>query len=102
MIRLLCLAALVLATPALAETKQQRQDRCAIQAGIVRQAVDLRTRNKSEKRAGKLILKSDPIAGSKYEQNVDVLVDWVYNLPKQQLEPETIVQFETACNEFIQ
>ncbi|CUH65567.1 hypothetical protein TG4357_01939 [Thalassovita gelatinovora] len=102
MIRLLCLATLMLATPALAETKQQRQDRCTIQTGIVQQAVDLRIQNKSQKRAGKLILKSDPIAGSKYEQNVDVLVDWVYHLPKNQLLPETVAYFETSCNEFVQ
>lgn len=101
MFRALIFAALsVSALPALAETKEQKADRCAIQAGIVQAAITQRSEGRNQNRATKAILKSDPIKGSKYEANVDVLVAWIYSLPDAQLVPETVSTFETACLEY--
>ncbi|MEZ5674635.1 hypothetical protein SAMN06265173_10385 [Thalassovita litoralis] len=101
MFRALILTVLsVFAVPALAETKEQKADRCAIQAGIVEAAISHRTEGRNQNRATKKILKSDPIKGSKYEANVDVLVAWIYSLPDAQLVPETVSTFETACLDY--
>lgn len=101
MLRILSLvAASLVALPAVAETKAEKADRCAIQAGIVEAAISHRTGGRNQNRATKKILKSDPIKGSKYEANVDVLVAWIYSLPDAQLVPETVSTFETACLDY--
>ncbi len=102
MIRPLMLAALLMAPPALAENAAEKQQRCEIQAGIVRQAVDLRAKRKSQKRTTRKIIRSDAIAGTKYESNVDVLVQWVFGLPDDQLSDDAVTAFETACNQYQQ
>ncbi|WP_319824352.1 hypothetical protein [Thalassovita sp.] len=95
-------AACLLAGPALAETADQKADRCALQAGIVRDAIGHRTGNTGQDRAARRILKSDPVKGTKYESNVDVLVAWVYTLPDAHLTGETVTTFEQACLAFQQ
>lgn len=95
-------AACLLAVPALAETAEQKADRCALQAGIVRDAIGHRTGNTGQNGATRKILKSDPIKGTKYEANVDVLVAWVYSLPDAHLSGETVTTFEQACMAFQQ
>lgn len=102
MTRALTIAALVTAAPALAETAQERQQRCGIQTGIVQQAVTLRAGRKSQKGATRRILRSEAIAGTKYERNVDILVQWVYGLPQDQLTDNTVTTFEAACNDYKQ
>ncbi|SEQ90122.1 hypothetical protein [Thalassovita taeanensis] len=97
MIRFLTVAALVLAGPAFAETDAEKQDRCALQSDIVAQAVDLRSRHKSEMRATKTIQKAEGIAGTKYQANVDVLVNWVYSLPDDQVNEGVARSFTDAC-----
>lgn len=83
-----------------AETEEQRAARCAAQAAVVTKAVELRLEDKREKRARKLVLKDDEIAGTAAESHVDLLVDWVYQLPEEQLGDQTAVAFEMACSQF--
>lgn len=102
--RLLMILALTgaVAAPALAETKQEKAERCAIQAGIVEAAIDHRLAKRSQNRATRKILKSDAIKGTKYEANVDVLAAWIYTLPDDQLTPDTVQTFEKACMDYKQ
>lgn len=85
-----------------AETKAEKADRCALQAGIVEAAITHRQANRNQNRATRKILKSDPIKGTKYEANVDVLVAWIYTLPPAQLNADTVQTFETACLDYKQ
>ena len=103
MTRLLSLiAACLIAAPAVAETSEQKAERCAAQAGIVEAAVTLRQDGRRQKRATRKILKSDPVKGTKYEANVDVLVAWIYTLPAAQLNADTVQTFRQACLDFEQ
>lgn len=102
-VALICLAAvpaLAQNSPAAKETRDQRAERCGIQAGIVEAAIEHRTKKRSQKRATRKVLKSDPIKGTKYEANVDVLVAWIYTLPDGHLNADTISTFEQACLKF--
>lgn len=100
-------ACLVAATPALSETEKERGVRCEAQAGIVAQAVDLRLDKKRERRARKLLLKNDALKAGFYaedeallKQHVDLLVNWVYQLPEAQLGEDASTAFQIACNQF--
>ena len=93
-------AAAQTSSPAAQETPEQRAERCGIQAGIVEAAVEQRNKKRRQSRATKNILKTDPIKGSKYEANVDVLVAWIYSIPEKQLNADTVTAFEQACLQF--
>lgn len=97
----LCLTALYLtAAPAFAETRAEKADRCGIQTGIVEAAIGHRNDNSGQARATRKILGSDPIKGTKYEANVDVLVAWIYTLPTAQLNADTVTTFQKACLDY--
>lgn len=84
-------------TEAPSETPEQRAERCDMQTVIVENAIAQRLKNRSQKRATKKVLKSDPIKGTKYEANVDVLVAWIFTIPERQLNDDTVATFKQAC-----
>ncbi|THD75715.1 hypothetical protein E7681_04475 [Thalassobius vesicularis] len=84
----------------LAESKAEKTERCSIQAGIVEAAISHRQANRNQNRATRKIMNADPIKGTKYEANVDVLVAWIYSLPQAQLTPDTTATFEKACLDY--
>lgn len=100
----LALAGVMVLLPlsASAETKAEKTERCALQAGIVEAAITHRQANRNQNRATRKILKSDPVNGTKYEANVDVLVAWIYTLPAAQLNDDTVQTFEKACLDYKQ
>ncbi|MCG7492996.1 hypothetical protein [Thalassobius sp. Cn5-15] len=93
-------ACLLAASLVQAETAEEREARCTAQSAIVEKAVQHRLDSRSQKRADKLVRRSDEIKDSPYEQHVDLLVNWVYTLPEAQLGPEVSATFATACNQY--
>jgi hypothetical protein len=87
-------------SPAKKETPEQRANRCSMQAGIVRVAIEQRNANRGQNRAAKVIARSPGIEGTKYESNIDILVSWVYRLPRKQLNGDTVETFHKACVEY--
>lgn len=87
-------------TAAFAETADERTARCEAQAEIVRFAVAHRLDKKREKRARRLVLKEETIKDGPYAETVDVLVNWVYQLPPEQLGPEATAAFQDACSQY--
>ena len=97
--RLLIIACLTLATamPAAAETAKERAERCAAQAAIVGQAVEMRTKRKSEDKVKETILETiDP----RYVPSVPMLVGYVYTLHRKDLKLDVQASFEAQCNAY--
>lgn len=83
-----------------AETEEERAVRCAAQANVVNKAVALRLEDKREKRARRLVMKDATIAETTDKEHVELLVNWVYQLPEEQLGEQTSLAFEMACKQF--
>ncbi|MDU8929997.1 hypothetical protein RXV86_21640 [Alisedimentitalea sp. MJ-SS2] len=90
---------LAVATPALAESKRQREKRCAAQADIIAQAVEMRVENKE-----KVAVTTELAAAAKKKiaTSVPILVDYVYSLDEALLEQDIRTPFEEQCNGFKQ
>jgi hypothetical protein len=87
----------VTGTVAIAETDAERAARCAGQAQIVAQAVDLRAGGTDEAGATSRLEASDSGIDPKYAPSVSVLVGWIYTLPPEQMTAEVATAFETQC-----
>ena len=85
------------ASTALAETDAERAIRCAGQAQIVAQAVDLRAGGGDQAGTIARLEAIDSGIDAKYVPSVSVLVGWIYTLPTDQLTAETATAFETQC-----
>lgn len=83
-----------------AETEEERITRCTGQAQIVTLAVEKRQELKSAKKAVRQIRRAEGIKDTDFEGHVDLLVNWVYSLPAEQLGPEATTAFEAACSEY--
>ncbi|MDQ2089443.1 hypothetical protein [Marimonas arenosa] len=95
------IAALVaaIALPAAAETRKQRETRCAAQAEIVGQAVEMRKKRSSEAKVKEAILaETDTV----YAASVPILVGYVYTLHRNDLKADVRGAFEEQCNAFKQ
>lgn len=99
--RLIALA-LICASPALAETKAEKEARCTAQADIVAQTVTLRSEGKRERRAGKILTGDESTIDPKYAPAIPMLLAWVYELDKDQLTDEAATRFKEACLAFDQ
>ncbi|PIE13556.1 MAG: hypothetical protein CSA70_04590 [Rhodobacterales bacterium] len=82
MFRFLVPALILAATPCFAETKKQRAARCEAVSEIMGQAVELRQKRKSEKKAKAVILET---VDEKWATTVPILVGHVYTLPRKDL-----------------
>ena len=91
------LAALGAATPALAETRAEREARCTAQAEIVDAALTARSAGQRENRAIRDIARARADHPTPYREAIAVLTGWVWSLPADQLGDETRTQFFTAC-----
>ena len=99
MIRL-TLALLAIALPlqmAHAETKAERQARCAAQAEIVALAVAERENGRRENGAIRRITRARADSETPYTEAISPLVGWVYSLNAAQLESDVAGEFRTAC-----
>lgn len=97
--RHLIAAALILSTaaPALAETSKQRAKRCAAQSEIVAQAVEMRTKRKSEAKAKAALLET---TDEKLAPSVPILVGYVYTLNRKDLKADIPTAFREQCSAF--
>ena len=97
--RLLIAAIVILATalPVLAETRKKRAKRCAAQAEIVGQAVELRQKRRSEKKTKETILAETDEA---LAPSVPLLVGYVYTLNRKDLKLDVRGAFEEQCNAY--
>ena len=80
-----------------AETDAERAMRCAVQAQIVAQAVDLRAGGTDQTGTMAQLEGSDSGIDPKYAPSISVLVGWIYTLPTEQMTPEVATAFETQC-----
>jgi len=91
------IALVLLASPALAETTEEKADRCGAQKGIVDLAVVQRGLGADAKAVEKDLTKGENAVDEKYAPSVSPLVEWVFTLPEEQLVPEVGEAFETSC-----
>ncbi len=94
--RAILTAILILSTaaPAFAESRKQRIARCAAQADIVGQAVEMRQKRKSEKKVKAALAET---VEAKYAPSIPMLVGWVYTLNRKDLTPEIKGEFQDQC-----
>ena len=99
--RSLIVAALIAATalPALAETKKQRETRCAAQSEIVAQAIEMRKKRTPEAKAKQAILEG---LDAKLAPSVPILVGYVYTLHRKDLDHDVPGAFQQQCTDFEQ
>ncbi|UYV38648.1 hypothetical protein N4R57_06255 [Rhodobacteraceae bacterium D3-12] len=97
--RPLIAAALILAiaTPALAETKRQREKRCTAQSELVAQAVEMRSKRKSEAKTKAALLET---ADESLAPSVPILVGYVYTLNRKDLKADIPKAFREQCSAF--
>jgi len=87
------------ALPALAETRKQRETRCAAQSEIVAQAIEMRQKRKSEAKTKEAILET---LDASLAPSVPILVGYVYTLNRKDLKQDIPGAFKTQCSEFKQ
>ena len=87
---------LALATPALADSKSEHAEMCASVGKIYGQAVELRKKRRSERKA-----KAELIAmvEERYADTVPMIVGDVYSRHRKDLDQDFGAAFETQCNE---
>jgi hypothetical protein len=92
---MLCALLMSAAVPALAA--EGAAGNCAVTAGIVADAVMLRTDGAAEADAVGALETSG--LGVRFVPTVQPLVEWVYTLPEEQLADKPSAAFEAACLE---
>ena len=97
--RPLATALLILATamPALAETDAQRAERCAAQAQIVGQAVEMRKKRQSETKVKDSLLAE---VDAKLAPSVPLLVGYVFTLNRKDLKLDVAASFAEQCTAY--
>ena len=89
--------ALAVAFPALAETRKERAARCAAQADIVAQAVEMRRKMKSEKKVRAALGQT---IDAKYAPSITPLVGFVFTLPRKDLKSDVAGAFTKQCEAY--
>ena len=90
---------LSLAAPALAESRKQREERCAAQSEIVRQAIEMRQQKADEVRVQEAILAG---ADERLAASVPILVGYVFSLGEDDLKQDVPAAFAEQCAAFKQ
>lgn len=89
----------VIAVPALAETRKQREARCAAQSEIVAQAIEMRQKRTSEAKTKEAILEG---LDEKLAPSVPILVGYVFTLNRKDLKQDIPGAFQKQCTDFTQ